>query len=138
MKILVSFTVIIIAFITNVITAQNRTISATVLNVSSDTGTVQFGLYNKTNFRLKPLKSEIGKIENGKTTITFKEVVAGEYAIVCYHDKNNNDTMDFQPNGMPLEAFGASNNILNLYGPPIFEDAKFRVSDKDVSLKIKF
>jgi uncharacterized protein (DUF2141 family) len=138
MKILVSFIVIIIVSITNVITAQNKTITATVLNVSSDTGTVKFGLYNKKNFRLKPLKSEIGKIENGKTSITFKEVVIGEYAIVCYHDKNNNDKMDFQPNGMPLEAFGASNNIINLYGPPIFEDARFMVSDKNVSLEIKF
>jgi uncharacterized protein (DUF2141 family) len=45
--------------------------------------------------------------------------------------------MDFQPNGMPLEAFGASNNKM-AFAPPTFEDAKFIVSDKDVSLNIKF
>ncbi|MDA9087377.1 DUF2141 domain-containing protein, partial [Polaribacter sp.] len=74
--------------------------------------------------------------ENGKTTITFKEVAGGEYAIVCYHDKNSNDKMDFQPNGMPLEAYGASNNVMN-FGPPKFDDAKFTVVDKNVSLEIK-
>jgi len=97
---------------------------------------VKFVLYNKTNLRLKPLKSEIGKIENGKKTITFKKVVAGAHAIACYHDKNNHDKMDFQPNGMLIEAFGASNNKM-AFATPIFEDAKFIVFDKDVSLKNK-
>jgi uncharacterized protein (DUF2141 family) len=137
MKTLVSILVVVIISITNVITAQNKTITATVLNISSDEGIVKFALFNKTNFRLKPLQSEIGNIENGKTTITFKEVAAGEYAIVCYHDKNSNDKMDFQPNGMPLEAYGSSNNVMN-FGPPRFDDAKFIVIDKNVSLEIKF
>ena len=137
MKTLVSILVVVIISITNIITAQNKTITATVLNISSDKGIVKFALYNKTNFRLKPLQSEIGNIENGKTTITFKEVAGGEYAIVCYHDKNSNDKMDFQPNGMPLEAYGASNNVMN-FGPPRFDDAKFTVVDKNVSLDIKF
>ena len=137
MKTLVSILVVVIISITNIITAQNKTITATVLNISSDKGMVKFALYNKTNFRLKPLQSEIGNIENGKTTITFKEVAGGEYAIVCYHDKNSNDKMDFQPNGMPLEAYGASNNVMN-FGPPRFDDAKFTVVDKNVSLEIKF
>ena len=137
MKILASILVVVIISITNIITAQNKTIIATVLNISSDKGIVKFALYNKTNFRLKPLQSEIGNIENGKTTITFKEVAGGEYAIVCYHDKNSNDKMDFQPNGMPLEAYGASNNVMN-FGPPRFDDAKFTVVDKNVSLEIKF
>lgn len=137
MKILASILVVVIISITNIITAQNKTIIATVLNISSDKGIVKFALYNKTNFRLKPLQSEIGNIENGKTTITFKEVAGGEYAIVCYHDKNSNDKMDFQPNGMSLEAYGASNNVMN-FGPPKFDDAKFTVVDKNVSLEIKF
>ena len=137
MKTLVSILVVVIISITNIITAQNKTITATVLNISSDKGIVKFALYNKINFRLKPLQSEIGNIENGKTTITFKEVAGGEYAIVCYHDKNSNDKMDFQPNGMPLEAYGASNNVMN-FGPPRFDDAKFTVVDKNVSLEIKF
>ena len=137
MKTLVSILVVVIISITNIITAQNKTITATVLNISSDKGIVKFALYNKTNFRLKPLQSEIGNIENGKTTITFKEVAGGEYAIVCYHDKNSNNKMDFQPNGMPLEAYGASNNVMN-FGPPRFDDAKFTVVDKNVSLEIKF
>jgi uncharacterized protein (DUF2141 family) len=91
MKILASILVLVIISITNVITTQNKTITANVLNISSDKGIVKFALYDKTNFRLKPLQSKTGNIENGEITITFKEVAAGEYAIVCYHDKNSND-----------------------------------------------
>ena len=42
--------------------------------------------------------------------------------------------MDFEPNGMPLENYGASNNVMN-FGPPQYRDAKFVVSDKNVSFK---
>jgi len=137
MKILVSFIVIIIVSITNVITAQNKTITATVLNVSSDEGKVGFALYTKDNFMGEPVQGKEGQIKEGKSSVFFKNIPKGEYAIICYHDKNSNDKMDFQPNGMPLEAFGASNNTM-AFAPPTFEGAKFVVSDKDVSLKIKF
>ena len=85
----------------------------------------------------KPIKAENATIENGKSVVTFKEVPAGEYAIICYHDKNNNDQMDFTPQGMPLEDYGTSGNVVS-FGPPTFENAKFTVSDKNVSLEIKF
>ncbi len=45
--------------------------------------------------------------------------------------------MDFSPNRMPLEDFGASNNVM-AFAPPTFENAKFVVKDKEVSLEIKF
>ena len=45
--------------------------------------------------------------------------------------------MDFEANGMPIEDYGASNNVMN-FGPPKFEDAKFSIIDKNVSLEIKF
>lgn len=124
-------------FITNSITAQNKTITATVVNVRSDSGKVGFALYNKTNFRMKPLQGKASKIVNGKSIAIFENVESGEYAIICYHDKNENDKMDFQQNGMPLEDFGASNNTMN-FGPPKYEDAKFVVADKSVKLEIKF
>lgn len=45
--------------------------------------------------------------------------------------------MDFQSNGMPLEDYGSSNNVMS-YGPPNFEAAKFRVTDKNIVLNIRF
>ena len=84
-----------------------------------------------------PIQGKESKIKDGKTTVTFENVTPGEYAIICYHDKNNNDKMDFSSNGMPLEDYGASNNNMS-FGPPNYEDAKFTFKDKDISLEIRF
>lgn len=137
MKFLVTLLVATALFISTSITAQNKTVTATVINVTSDSGKVGFALYDKTTFQKTPLQAQNAKIIDGKSTVTFENVPAGEYAIVCYHDRNDNDKMDFAANGMPLEDYGASNNDMTL-GPPIFEKAKFEVADKNVSLEIKF
>ncbi len=137
MKLIVSLLVATALFISTTLTAQNKTITATVVNVTSDSGKVGFALYNKTTFMKQPIQAKNAKIINGKSTVTFDNLDAGEYAIICYHDKNDNNKMDFQPNGMPLESYGASNNVMN-FGPPSYENAKFVVADKNVSLDIKF
>jgi uncharacterized protein (DUF2141 family) len=44
------------------------------------------------------------------------------------HDKNGNNQMDFESNGMPKEAYGMSNNPMS-YGPPQFSDAAIEVKE---------
>ena len=77
--------------------------------------------------------------ENYKTEEkeNFENLKPKTYAVVCYHDSNENGKMDFQDNGMPIEDYGATNNIFN-YGPPQFSDAKFELIDKDLTFEIKF
>ena len=138
MKLVISIVVMLVSFITNSVIAQEKaSITAEVINVSSDTGKVGFALYDKATFMLKPIQTRNVKIVDGKSTVTFENVSYGEYAVICYHDKNDNNKMDFSPNGMPIEDYGASNNVMT-YGPPTFDRAKFAVSEKNVSLKIKF
>ncbi|QXP62422.1 DUF2141 domain-containing protein [Polaribacter sp. HaHaR_3_91] len=137
MKLILAILTTAMLCVTNLVTAQNKTITATVVNITSDSGKVGFALYDKTNYRMKPIQSANAIIEAGKSTVVFENVEGGEYAIICYHDKNDNDKMDFKANGMPLEDYGASNNNMT-FGPPRFEHAKFKVNDKNVSLEIKF
>ena len=137
MKLLTSILVLMLLFITNSIIAQNTNITATVVNISSEKGKVGFALYNKDNFMRVPIQGKKGKIINGKSTVVFEKVPKGEYAVICYHDKNNNDMLDFNSNRMPLEDFGASNNVM-AFAPPTFEGAKFKVEAENVFLEIKF
>ena len=116
---------------------ENMTITVTVPNIPSDSGTVRFALYTKDSFLQQPITAEIGKIKEGYSVILFKNVMAGEYAVVCFHDSNSNEKLDFEDNGIPKESFGTSNNVL-LMGPPNFEDAKFIVTNKSLDLTIKF
>jgi len=137
MKFLVSLLFLIVVFISSSIVGQQKTITVTIENISSDDGSVGFALYNKELFMKKPIQAKSTLIKNGKTIVKFKNITNGEYSIICYHDKNNNKQMDFNSNGMPLEDYGSSNNKMS-YGPPNFEDSKFLVKDKNVSLIIKF
>jgi len=137
MKLIVAILATTLLFITNSVTAQNKSITATVVNVTSDSGKVGFALYNKATFMKTPIKAKEAKIVDGKSTVTFEDLIPGEYAIICYHDRNDNDKMDFEPNGMPKEDFGASNNVMS-FGPPQYDDAKIVLNDKNLSLAIRF
>ena len=137
MKILATVLTAAMILTGSLMSSQKKTITATVVNVTSDSGKVSFALYNKDTFMKTPLQAKNGKIEEGKSTVTFEDVEPGDYAVICFHDKNDNDKMDFQENGMPMEDYGASNNVMS-FGPPTYSNAKFTLADKDITLEIKF
>jgi uncharacterized protein (DUF2141 family) len=138
MKFIITLLVATALFVSNKINGQKKiNITATVVNVASSNGKIGFALYNKETFMKTPIQGVKGKITNGKSTVVFKNVDPGVYAVVCYHDKNSNDKMDFTAQGLPQEDYGASNNHMT-FAPPTFDNAKFLVADKNVSLDIKF
>lgn len=123
-------------------TATNKSeegISVTVsaVNALSDNGTIKFAFYNEENFMKQPIYAKSASVEKGKSTVVFENVPQGNYAIICFHDENNNNLMDFEENGRPKESYGLSNNNMN-FGPPEFESAKFEVKDNNLSFEIKF
>lgn len=132
-----------ITFFTHFVNAQNEatkvpegtTITVTV-PVASNEGSILVGLDDESHFMQKGIQSAEGIINDGKATVTFSNVAPGEYAIVLFHDKNSNKQMDFDMNGMPLEPYGVSNNIMS-YGPPQWSDAKFEVADQPISMEIR-
>ena len=113
-------------------------ITVTINNVPNNEGVVALALHNKDTFmKAAPIQAKTSKIEDNKIVLTFENVTPGEYAVLGNHDANNNGKMDFRENGMPLESYGASNNVMN-FGPPQFSDAKFTVVDKNIELTIRF
>jgi len=115
-------------------TTQGTTITVTV-PVKSNKGSVFVSLHNEQTFMRKGLVDLNTKIEDGKATVTFTDVAPGEYAVLLFHDTNDNKQMDFEANGMPKENYGVSNNVMN-FGPPTWSDAKFEVGNEPVSLDI--
>ncbi|WP_407556972.1 DUF2141 domain-containing protein [Winogradskyella sp. 4-2091] len=117
---------------------NSSTITVTIDNVTSDKGTVKLSLHTADTFmKGKGLMTAESEIKDGKISVTFENVEAGDYAIIAFHDANSNDKMDFRDNGMPLESYGVSNNSMS-FGPPNYDDAKFKVADKDLELNIRF
>ncbi len=117
---------------------SKTSITVTIDNVTSDKGTVKLSLHTADTFmKGKGLMSAQSKIKDGKITVTFENVKPGDYAIIAFHDENENSKMDFRENGMPLESYGMSNNSM-AFGPPNYNDAKFTVADKNLDLNIRF
>ena len=114
------------------------TITVTIDNVKNDTGKVILSLHTSETFmKGKGVKDVETDIKDGKISVSFENVLPGDYAIMALHDENNNQRMDFRENGMPLESYGSSNNTM-AFGPPVYDDAKFKVEGKDLELSIRF
>jgi uncharacterized protein (DUF2141 family) len=145
-KIMQQIIIIIALLFSSVILAQTNenstkvegtSITVSVVNALRDQGTISFSLFNEEGFIKEPIMSKSSSIEKGIGTVQFKNVPKGDYAVICFHDENENKKMDFHENGMPKESYGTSNNVF-LMGPPQFDNSKFEVGDKEVKLEIKF
>lgn len=113
-------------------------ITVTIDNVNNDNGKVIMGLHTKDTFmKGAGIMNSTSAIKDGKVSITFDNVKPGNYAIMALHDENENGRMDFIDNGMPKESYGMSNNPMS-FGPPVYEDAEFTVSDENLELHIRF
>jgi uncharacterized protein (DUF2141 family) len=118
-------------------TEKGQDITVTIENISNSRGHVIIGLHTADSFmKSDGIQNAESKVKDGKVVVTFKNVAPGHYALLALHDENDNKRMDFEPNGMPLESFGLSNNPM-LMGPPSFTDGKFEVVDKNIELTIK-
>ncbi len=49
-----------------------------------------------------------------------------EYALAVFHDENDNGKFDTNFLGIPKEGVATSNNAKGRFGPPKFNDAKFK------------
>jgi uncharacterized protein (DUF2141 family) len=114
---------------------QGTEITVTV-PVKTNNGEVIVALFDEATFmKAAPLQGLSSKIENGKATVRFQNIMPGEYGITLFHDTNGNKQMDFEANGMPKENYGVSNNVMS-FGPPQWKDAKFTVKEEPVELEI--
>jgi uncharacterized protein (DUF2141 family) len=76
-------------------------------------------------------------IQFGAADCVFKSIKPGEYAVVTFHDENNNGRFDRDSLGLPLEEYGFSNNLRPQAKPPIFKEAAFQYKGGDQWLTIE-
>ena len=78
-------------------------------------------------------------IRDGKASLAFPALPAGDYAVVVFHDSNDNGEIDHNLIGMPKEQLGFSNAFkLSLTsGLPTFDKLRFRHGTFDQSISIR-
>lgn len=108
-----------------------------VKDLRNSKGVVQFTLYNKDGTipdeKFKNYcNQEIGEINNKSSSITFKNLPKGKYAINVHHDENKDKKID---KGwiLPIEGIGFSNfKSIGFSNRPNFKKASFYL-DEDMT-----
>ena len=122
--------------------AETYSLTIEVKNLRNAKGIVQFALYNKDgsipdedyeNY-YKILK---GEIINGSSTITFKNIPSGKYAVNILHDENKNGKID-KGFILPKEGIGFSNfQSIGFANRPNFSKASFELKEnKTINVKV--
>lgn len=121
--------ILILLLVTTVVNAQEEghSIEVNILRIDNEKGQMLIGLYDSEDSWLqKPAKGIFGSIIDGKSRATFVNVPDGTYAISVFHDEDNDGELDTLL-GIPTEDTGTSNDAPARFGPPKWEDAKFKV-----------
>ena len=75
-------------------------------------------------------------LQNKAVEIDFTAIAPGKYALVCFHDENNNGKFDENMLGMPKEGYSFSNNIKPKVSAPTFAQCAFDYRGGDQSIPI--
>jgi outer membrane protein len=112
--------------------AMNRAFAAelsVLLENPPSSGTITLALFDSANSfgdLRNPAKLETYVLD-GRERYVLTNVPAGEYALMVYHDENENRGMDKNFIGIPTEPLGFSNNY-RPKGPPSYTRAAFTVT----------
>jgi uncharacterized protein (DUF2141 family) len=69
-------------------------------------------------------------------SIVFPDLRPGLYAVVVFHDENDDSKLDKNALGLPTEGYAMSNNARGLMSAPAFKDAAVRIGDRDEVIRI--
>lgn len=92
----------------------------------SPEGHVICALFKKVGWLKQPVAWQKIAIQDNQAECVFASVAADSYAVSAFHDVNDNSRLDTNFIGIPTESWCTSRNARAWFGPPSFEDAKFR------------
>ncbi len=137
-KLALVFVLSLVGFISRAQDASGVTVTVIIENVLSDGGTILGGLHTTDTFmKGQGIANAMTPGAKGEVTLTFENVVPGDYAVMVMHDTNDNKQMDREANGMPKESY-ANTGTMELYGPPTFDGSKFEVMNEDMEFRLRF
>lgn len=99
-----------------------------IIGLKGDRGVVRIAIYSDAEtFNKAELADQKAVLEIKGTEATWEVRVPANQpiAIAAYHDQNENDQLDKNILGLPMEKYGFSLGERSLRGPPKFEDAAF-------------
>lgn len=128
-------------------------LKVTVDGVRSHEGALMIGLYDSAegfNVAIKH-SAEAGLLNDksrlvgaairaadGRQSTVFTQLRPGRYAVIVFHDENDNGRLDAASLGVPTEGYGFSNDAQGLLAAPSFDAAAVTLggADKDIAISL--
>ena len=119
---------------------ETFSLKVSVVGISPVKGNVGLLLFESNDGFPSSEKSAVRKavlrvVEN-RLEYSFNGLPPGKYAVAVIHDKNSNNRLDTNFIGLPIEGYGVSNNAINMFGPPKFDQAAFFIGAQNRSIEI--
>jgi len=121
--------------------ADRPKVNVVIEGVRSDRGELVIELYPNDEDRFL---AHLGRVERvrrkSERTVTNACIVApsaGRYALVLYHDENNDQVFNRSRIGVPSEGFGFSNNVRPLLSAPRLKSVLFDVPEGETTLRVR-
>lgn len=121
--------------------AEEYKLTVHINGIKNNVGQMYVELYSDANtFRKSSLAQNMIKVaaKQNLLTVTFSGVKAGTYAILGFHDEDQNGLLNKRFGMIPTEGYALSNDP-NVFGPPAFKDSAFEVrSDTELNIPIHY
>ncbi len=118
--------------------AKAADLTVTLHDVRARTGLLKLAVVDSQagwDGQAKPVRAEAAPPQGDTATFVFKDLEAGAYAVLVTHDENGNGKLDSNMIGMPVEAYGFSNNP-RVMRKPTWDEARFEVGAQDAAIDI--
>ncbi|MCS4236881.1 DUF2141 domain-containing protein [Stenotrophomonas sp. BIGb0135] len=102
------------------------------------TGTVRLAVVDGTagwDGKAAPVQAQRLAPSTDDAHVVFKNLPAGDYAVLVTHDENDNGTLDTNIVGIPVEGYGFSNNP-QVQRKPTFDEARVHVPADGAAISI--
>jgi uncharacterized protein (DUF2141 family) len=112
-----------------------------VTGIRSGDGRVRAGIFDSGDgFPLRvddvAIKAD-APIKDGEALIVFNDLPRGTYAVVAYHDENDNGRLDRNRLGKPREGAGIYRRPRSRFPPPRFRNSSFEFRGTDSTIRIE-
>ena len=112
------------------------TLQVKIDGVASGKGKLRVAVCDEATFLRKCPIAALAPARTGTVTVDVPNVPAGNWAVMAYHDENDNQKLDRNEMGIPSEGYGFSNGAGVRYGLPQFKQAAVAVGAGAVSVSV--
>jgi uncharacterized protein (DUF2141 family) len=141
MKVILPFLMsVFMSFSTSSSFRVDNTLTVVISNIKTIEGDIEIGIFQDSD-DFPHEGSQMYKLRIPVTQdsieVVFPDLRDGDYAIVLFHDINNDGLCNMNFIGYPKEPYGFSNNKRPFFRTPSFNATKFNVTgDKKIYIKL--